>query len=1001
MEVRDARDVVLGVGSTSVAVTIDAAALADGKAKAEALAKLKADAAAAWADGDLDAACDKGKAAAAIDRVRRDGDRLLRQSWANPGAGVGRQRRARQAQRRQARDRQGADDYDQARAINAKAKPLADLAAQDRRRPRRARQGGGAARRRGSGMAGRRRRVGRAKGASALAAAPKSATAQVAAKRYADALAALQAARTKAKAALDRGDADGALAAVAEGKKTLANDKPLLQLEQTALKAKADESQCRQTAADGLVKQQTGDASGALVLYHKALEACPQLCAALANSAAAYDATGDKAAAKQAAAKALSCDPSDKDIRSIAAHHGVAPPAPADLKDPGAWCHELEVAAVALHNGGDVNGAIPIYKQALAVCPKSCMAMSDLALADQKIGDSAAAKSAMTAALACDPANKTIQDNAAKIGVSTATTVAGAWSYVGVNDCLGHDVGSTNGAAPSADMCRPGVGTAVCWDAKCFVDNGAPHACCTYKNVAPGDCNEHGPNASRIYACSLAAAQPPQPGPDASKSDAQKACEALLASAKKSVAQNDRLGLAGVDAKLRNVCPPACLSVLAVPKDAPRPACLDDYKAVFAYVNAGLPTATTSTTTPPAHPEPMQGLWDTTIVGSVHVQLDIRQDAGAWTVRFFGRDGWEIMADVRVDPAKATLSFRRPLAKFGEPDQTYAANVVDGVMHGTFNGGNAWEGHLTNAAPPPPKPPVVSPSPVVTPPKPPVVIPSPVVTPPTNPPPRTDAKSCDDAYRLARQIWMKADDRRVATGFYRKAIAICPSRCDIIGELSGLYHDLDDGAASKFWWDAAEACGNKRLYAVDRPPPSQADAKVTSLLTPACADLHAEAAVRWSAKDVAGAIDIRKKIAATCPTSCENFGILAMDYDNAGDAAESRRWRTAAEQCKSGAAPPKPPVSTPQQPADAAGEKKACEAAGDAAERADFAWVASKEPSDAKVAIAAYQKAAAACQGREDECLAMAHVSSFYGALGDAASAAAWKKNARDCEAKF
>ena len=131
------------------------------------------------------------------------------------------------------------------------------------------------------------------------------------------------------------------------------------------------QSQCRQTASDGLAKQQAGDAPGALVLYRQALEACPQLCAALANSAAAYDATGDKAAAKQAAAKALSCDPSDKDIRSIAARHGVAPPPPADMKDPGPYCHELEVAAVTLHLGGDPQGGDPALQADARALPET------------------------------------------------------------------------------------------------------------------------------------------------------------------------------------------------------------------------------------------------------------------------------------------------------------------------------------------------------------------------------------------------------------------------------------------------------------------------------------------------------------------------------------------------------------------------------------------------------------------------------------------------------
>ena len=199
VEVRDARDVALGAASASASVTIGAAEFADGKAKADALPKLKAEAAAAWAAGDIDAACDKGKAAAAIDPsftagtgYCKDRQRILalvsdaQSALAKPDFD------------------KAASDIDAARAINPKEKSVVDL----QQKIAEARAAFDKATK-SIGEADQAWRSGDAETAAqkakdALAAMPKLAAAQTAAKRYGDALAALQAARSKAKAALDK-----------------------------------------------------------------------------------------------------------------------------------------------------------------------------------------------------------------------------------------------------------------------------------------------------------------------------------------------------------------------------------------------------------------------------------------------------------------------------------------------------------------------------------------------------------------------------------------------------------------------------------------------------------------------------------------------------------------------------------------------------------------------------------------------------------------------------
>jgi tetratricopeptide (TPR) repeat protein len=81
----------------------------------------------------------------------------------------------------------------------------------------------------------------------------------------------------------------------------------------------------------------------------------------------------------------------------------------------------------------------------------------------------------------------------------------------------------------------------------------------------------------------------------------------------------------------------------------------------------------------------IEGLWDTTIPGTVHVQLEFKPSGSGWTGRFFGRKGWETMADLKFDTATGELSFRRPLKDFGEPDQFYSAKVTGDSMVGKWN----------------------------------------------------------------------------------------------------------------------------------------------------------------------------------------------------------------------------------------------------------------------------------------------------------------------------
>jgi len=215
----------------------------------------------------------------------------------------------------------------------------------------------------------------------------------------------------------------------------------------------------------------------------------------------------------------------------------------------------------------------------------------------------------------------------------------------------------------------------------------------------------------------------------------------------------------------------------------------------------------------------MQGLWDTTIPGTVHVQLDIRQSGGTWSVRFFGRAGWETMADVRVDPAGATLSFRRPCAQFGEPDQTYSAKIVGGVMRGLFNGGYAWEGRLAAPSPPPPSP---TPTPVQP-------TPTPTKIQAPNPPPVDSnanpgsAEQCEDSYAGAERQFpmfsgytgskakLLADTKAAIEAYKATALGPCRGRveaCNAEVQISRLYGFIGDAASADAALKQARECSN-------------------------------------------------------------------------------------------------------------------------------------------------------------------------------------------------
>jgi hypothetical protein len=89
---------------------------------------------------------------------------------------------------------------------------------------------------------------------------------------------------------------------------------------------------------------------------------------------------------------------------------------------------------------------------------------------------------------------------------------------------------------------------------------------------------------------------------------------------------------------------------------------------------------------------PLLGVWDTTIQGTVKVMLEFLQNENTLVVRFFGRNGWEVMSDVHYNPTTGELTFRRPLKSMGEPDQDYIATIQGDTISGKMVGSFSWTG---------------------------------------------------------------------------------------------------------------------------------------------------------------------------------------------------------------------------------------------------------------------------------------------------------------------
>lgn len=415
VEVRDANDIVLGKAVTSVSVTVSDEDIATGKQKSAELARLKEAATSAWSNGDLDAACQKAVAAQQIDPKfplaatycsGRDRVNALVhdiEATLKPGATKA--------------ELDGAQSkLDQASAINPKAKPLADL-----KKRLDAARGGSVDVSKALADATQAWNSGDAAGAARIAgdaakASPTNVEAQLQKKRYDEGLAALEASVRTAKDALNRKDLNAAAAAVAAGQKTLANYKPLQEINQLIASQREADQRARAERQSHLDLLQAGSQS----CDQKRWKDCKdKIEAGLADPRVFLPADApvldkakgllSRAASELDAAQKAAANANKQNVPSV----DPKKQAEADQQAREQKCRAIATEGIKKQSAKDHAGAIPLYKQAIDLCPKLCPVMNNLGVAYENVGNTAAAKPWFEAALKCEPTNELYKKNVA------------------------------------------------------------------------------------------------------------------------------------------------------------------------------------------------------------------------------------------------------------------------------------------------------------------------------------------------------------------------------------------------------------------------------------------------------------------------------------------------------------------------------------------------------------------------------------------------------------
>jgi tetratricopeptide (TPR) repeat protein len=185
-----------------------------------------------------------------------------------------------------------------------------------------------------------------------------------------------------------------------------------------ARKEQEEKTRCDELFNQARAKGEKNDHKGAIALYRKVLEHCPDNCSAMNNLGAQYDKLGQLEKAKPWFEKAASCAPDKELYRNNLAkvqkrlQKKTPKTSPKISKDK---CDALHEEALAFSKSTkDHKAAIARYQEVLEVCPRQCRSMNGVGANFARLGDDATAVKWYKKAVECDPSYTMAKDNLAR-----------------------------------------------------------------------------------------------------------------------------------------------------------------------------------------------------------------------------------------------------------------------------------------------------------------------------------------------------------------------------------------------------------------------------------------------------------------------------------------------------------------------------------------------------------------------------------------------------------
>ncbi len=170
-----------------------------------------------------------------------------------------------------------------------------------------------------------------------------------------------------------------------------------------ARKEQEQKARCDELFNQAYAKGEKNDSQGAIALYRKLLEHCPDYCVAMNNIGSGYNKLGQPEKAKPWFEKAAQCDPKHELYRNNLAK-----------VQQRKLCDDLWNQAYAKGEKNDPQGAIALYRKLLEHCPTYCGAMNNIGVQYlDKLGQPEKAKTWYEKAVQCNPKDELYRNNLA------------------------------------------------------------------------------------------------------------------------------------------------------------------------------------------------------------------------------------------------------------------------------------------------------------------------------------------------------------------------------------------------------------------------------------------------------------------------------------------------------------------------------------------------------------------------------------------------------------